>query len=329
MCLLGFGTVGQALARLLAARPELSAVVRLVAAADRSGSAESAAGCDPERLLSSKRKSGSLSPIDRRKERPDLVGLASASDVDVVIDALPTNLTTGEPSRAIALAALSAGRHYVTANKGVLALHFEEVSAAAQRAGRRVLGSGTVCAGTPVLEVLRGAFRGDRVERIDGILNGSTNFILSRLEEGARWDDALAQARGLGILEANPSLDLLGLDAAAKAVILANHAWRPARRLADARVEGIWGLSAGEAKEARDRGLAIRLLARADNERGVTVAPVALPREHPLVLSGAENAVRLKLENAGLVTVKGPGAGGRETAGAILSDVLSLATRAD
>lgn len=317
----GMGHVGRALVELIAERPALAGRVQIVSVTDSSGTHRSRDALDPRVLLASKRSTGRASPAS---ERIPLEAVAGEFEGDVLVDLLPTDLTNGEPSRTLALAALRAGKHVVTANKGVLALHFAEVTDAARLAGREVLGSATVCAGTPVLETLRGAFRGDRVERIEGVLNGSTNFVLSRLEAGEDWDGALAGARKLGILEANPSLDLMGLDAAAKAVILANHAYPVPRSLPDARVEGVWGITAREALDARAHGLAIRLVARADLGAGISVAPVALPREHPLVVEGAENVVRIKTEAAGLITLRGPGAGGRESAAGVLSDILSL-----
>ncbi|HEX2021463.1 MAG TPA: homoserine dehydrogenase, partial [Candidatus Thermoplasmatota archaeon] len=215
-------------------------------------------------------------------------------------------------------------RHVVFAGKGALALHGREVARAAEAAGREARGSATVCGGTPALELLGAAFRGDAVERIEGVLNGSTSFVLSRLEEGDAWDQAIAEARRLGYLEADPSLDLLGLDAAAKAVILANAAWGLGLTLADAKAQGVMGVTAAEARQAKERGLAIRLVARASPGLGVAVAPVALPRDHPLVTDGPENALRLKLRDAGAITLRGRGAGGRETAAAVLSDILAI-----
>lgn len=286
---------------------------------DSRGTIEDRRGLDPRSLLAAKAK-GPLSGNGRGAH-----WAVRGVDSDVVVDLLPTDLVTGEPSLSLLLESLRAGKDVVLASKGALALHAARLRLALAASGRHLRASAAVCGGTPALELLTSAFHGDRLERFDAVLNGSTNFVLARLEEGVAWESALAEARERGILEADPSLDLLGLDAAAKAVILANTAWQQSWSLTDADVRGILGITAREAKDAKANGLALRLVARASPEKGVSVAPVALPRDHPLVTEGSENALRLKLAGAGTITLRGPGAGGRETASAVLSDLLWLA----
>lgn len=318
VCLLGFGTVGQALARRLAEPPS---GIRIVSATDRGGTVTDPNGVDPRALLAAKER-GALA-ANRRGPQWAVEHVES----DVVVDLLPTDLRTGEPSFALAQAALRRRKALVLASKGALALHGPKLRTLAAATGADVSFSATVCGGTPILELLRGGFRGDDLRSFDAVLNGSTNVVLSLLEDGVSWEDALREARGRGILEADPSLDLLGLDAAAKTVILANAAWNASHTLANVRVQGIVGITSAEAREAKASGLALRLVAHASPERGLSVAPVALPREHPLVTEGTENAVRLKLRDAGIVTLRGPGAGGTQTAAAVLSDLLALAQR--
>lgn len=313
--LLGFGAVGQALARRLAQRPE---GIRLVSVTDSRGTLADPRGLDPADLLERKAR-GPLAPNGRGAGHA-----VEHLDSDVVVDLLPTDLRTGEPSLGLALAALRAGKSVVLASKGALALHGAKLRLATSAHRGRVAFSAAVCGGTPVLELVAGAFRGDLIERFDAVLNGSTNFVLGKLEEGVAWEDALAEARAQGILEADPSLDLLGWDAAAKAVILANAAWHTSFTLADVDARGIVGITTREARDAKANGLALRLVARGSPERGLSVAPVALPRDHALVTEGTENAVRLKLARAGTITLRGPGAGGEQTASAVLSDLLSL-----
>ncbi len=322
VCILGFGNLGQALARIVSEQPALASSLQIVAVADRGGVAALPERSDLRTLLALKHGRGSIATS---APPPSLSEWVAGLECDVVVELLPSNLDTGEPSRSIALSALRSGKHVVSANKGLLALHGPEVLAVARECGRTVRCGAAVGGGTPILELLSGAFRGDRVLQFVAVLNGSSNFILCQLEAGVSWDDALRAARDRGILEADPSLDLSGRDAAAKGVILANALWKGERRLCDARVEGLWGLDPREALEAAARGLAIRLLVRADPEGGVRVAPVALPREHPLVLDGTDNAVRFTLRSAGTVTLRGPGAGGVESAAKVLSDILALA----
>jgi len=324
VCLVGFGTVGQALARLIAGRPELASSLQIVAVADRGGVAARPAGLEAADWLERKASRGSVATDPRP---PSLAEWVAATDSDAVVDVLPSNLDSGEPSRTIALEALRSGKDVVTANKGPLALHAGELRAAARASGRAIRSGAAVGGGTPVLELLTDSFRGDRVERFDAVLNGTTNFVLAHLERGSTWEGALAAARARGILESDPSLDLSGRDAAAKATILANALWQTDWSLADARVEGIWGTDERDARDASEHGLALRLVARADPEGGVRVAPVALPREHALVMDGPENMVRFRLAAAGTVAVRGPGAGGTESAAKVLSDLLALRER--
>ena len=251
-----------------------------------------------------------------KRDWPDVL---AGADVDVVVDAGPTDLREGARELAVAHAAHKRAFPVVSAAKGALALRARELRGIDYRA------SAAVCGGMPALELLSGAFRGDKLERFEGVLNGSTNHILSLLEEGDSWDQAIADARTRGILESDPSLDLLGLDAAAKAVILANAAWGSDLTLHDADPRGIVGIEAREVRRAREQGMAVRLVARASPELGVAVAPATVPRESPLAVSGKENALRLKMRDAGWITLRGPGAGGEETAAALLSDLLSLA----
>lgn len=314
--ILGFGEVGRALATRLR---EGESPVRVVSITDRSGTLVDKRGLDVADVLDRKREKGSVGGHASRDAR----WAVEHVDADVVVDLLPTDLRTGGASPGLALAAFARGKHVVAAGKGALALRGREVRDAAAAARVCYLASASVCGGTPALELLSSAFRGDALERFEGVLNGSTNQILSAIEEGASWDEALSDARSRGILEADPSLDLLGLDAAAKAVILANEAWGLSLTLADAQAQGIVGLTEKEVKQARASGMAVRLVARASPQLGVAVAPALLPRDHPLAVGGKENALRLKLRGAGAITLRGPGAGGPETAAAVLSDLLS------
>lgn len=319
--ILGFGNVGQALAKLLVADPALARRLAVTVVADRGGTVTPTTVSELDRALADKTANGTVA---RGPPPSSLAEFVESLDCDVVVDLLPSDLETGEPSRSIALAALRSGKHVVTANKGLLALHAAEVLAAAAEAGRSVRSGAAVGGGTPILEVLVNAFRGDRVQYFTAVLNGSSNFVLCALEGGATWDRALDEARAKGILEADPSLDLSGRDAAAKGVILANALWGRNLRLADAQVRGIWGLDPNEVRDEARRGLAVRLVVRGDPEGGVRVAPVTLPREHPLVAHGAENVVQFSLQAAGKITIRGPGAGGTESAAKVLSDLLAL-----
>jgi len=322
VALLGFGTVGKAVAQGL---DRVGA--RLVAVADRGGAVHAKEGLDIQYLLAAKRRSGSV----RSYPGQGVARFAGARDlldghgdaIDVVIEATPTDLRTGQPALGHIEAALRAGADVVAANKGPFALHGGRVRDLARETGRRVRCSATVCGGVPVLELNEAALRGDRLLRIEGVLNGSTSFVLSALEQGLEFEDALRRARALGILEADPSLDLLGLDARAKACILGNALLGQAWTLDDVPGEGITGVTRRDAEEARARGFALRLVAKASPE-GAEVRLVELPRDGPLCTAGTENAVRLTFDLAGPVVLRGAGAGAGPTASAVLSDVAAL-----
>jgi homoserine dehydrogenase len=327
LALLGFGHVGRAVAQaLLEDRPRARGL-RVVAVADRGGVAWDAGGLDLAALLRAKAERGSvLSYADERARRHwSALELLErhGGDVDAVVELTPTNLQDGQPALQHVEAALRAGADVVSANKGPFALHWERVHRLAGQTKGRLRYSATVCGGVPVLELPQGALRGDRLQRIEGVLNGSTNFILSRLERGTELADALAEARKRGLLEEDASLDLLGVDARAKACILANALLGQSLTIHEVQGEGILGVTRQQAEQALRNGMALRLLAKID-PHGASVKVVEIPAHHPLRTEGTENAVRLTFDLAGPITLRGAGAGPRETASAVLSDVLAL-----
>lgn len=319
VALLGFGRVGQAVARAALEEPGVARGLRIVAVADHAGWTHRAEGLDLAALLATKR-AGPVGPAGTARGLLD----AHGPELDLVAELTPTDLRDGRAALGRVEAALRAGCDVASANKAPFALHWRRVHDAAARSGARVRCSATVCGGVPVLELGGAAFRGDRLLRVEGVLNGSTNHILSALERGRELEDALRDARGRGLLEADASLDLLGTDARAKACILANALFGRSLTLADVPGEGILGVTRRGAQEAARRGMALRLVARVDG-RGAGVRVVELPREHPLRTEGAENAVRLTYALAGPVTLRGAGAGPREAASAVLSDLRVLA----
>jgi len=308
--LVGFGAVGRALAPLLSERSEF----RVVAISDSRGTLARPDGVNLDAAVRAKERDGRL-PAD---SKPD-------ADVpcDLLVDATPTRFDRLDPAVSRLRRALGAGRHVVTANKGPVATRGPELAGLAQGKGVLFRRSATVCAGTPVLELLASAFGGDRVLRIEGVLNGSTNAVLSLVEGGCALEEALLECRRRAYLEADPSLDLSGLDAAAKAAILHQAAFGP---LAVGAVDrrGIFDLAPSEVQDAARTGLAIRSVATILPGRA-SVRPVALARDHPLVVGGVENVVRLKLARAGEIVLRGPGAGSCPTAAAVLSDCLAIA----
>jgi homoserine dehydrogenase len=311
VALLGGGTVGGSVARLLleSARDleeRVGAPVVLTAVAVRDA-AKSRPGV-PADLVTS-----------------DAAGVA-ASGADIVVEVMGGI----EPARTLILAAMAAGSSVVTANKALLAADGATLYEAAARNGVDLYFEAAVAGAIPLLRPLRESLAGDQVTKVLGIVNGTTNFILTKMdEEGADYATVLAEAQELGYAEADPTADVEGHDAAAKAAILAELAFHTRVTVDDVYCEGIAKVTAEDITAAQQMGFVIKLLAVAElTEAGVIVRvhPTMLPRSHPLAaVRGAFNAVFIEAESAGEVMFYGRGAGGAPTASAVLGDVVSAA----
>jgi homoserine dehydrogenase len=267
---------------------------------------------------------------DRACALPGIPVVTRAADVvahpqvDVVVEA------TGdvELARSVTLQALESGRPVVTANKALLGSHGPELWARAEELGVPLSAEASVGAGVPMLGTLAALARGDQVTQIRGILNGTTNFVLTHMEEhGSELEDALTTARALGFAEADASRDVDGRDSADKLAILVQVASGEACRTASVFRMGIASLTARDVARARGRGLHWRLVASAVPGECLRVEPELIPRADPLAqLEGAHNLLEIRTRNAGTYRISGPGAGGDETACAILSDLAHAAT---
>ncbi|GAA3898858.1 homoserine dehydrogenase [Microbacterium invictum] len=292
---------------------------------------------------------------DRAGAALDLVGIAvrdvdAPRDVELPRELLTTDadqlivgadivieLTGGiEPARSRILEALNSGADVVTANKALVATHGPELFEAADQVGATVSYEAAVAGAIPIIRPLRDSLAGDRVHRIMGIVNGTTNYILDRMDrEGSDFAEVLADAQALGYAEADPTADVDGFDAAQKAAILASLAFHTAVPLDAVHREGITAIDAQTIAAARGAGYVIKLLAvcervaDGDGEAiSVRVYPALVPREHPLAnVRGANNAVFVQAEAAGDLMFYGAGAGGIQTASAVLGDVVSAARR--
>jgi homoserine dehydrogenase len=293
--LLGHGTVGSAFARLLEERAD--AIVPVT-------------GLRPE-------LSGVLT-----RSRGDFEALLEASDLMV-------ELMGGiEPARDYVLRAMRAGRHVVSANKQLLSQHGEELWATAREHGVQLRFEGAVAGVVPVIRVLQESLAAARVERVHGIVNGTTNYILTEMARaGLSYAEALGQAQQLGYAEADPTDDVTGKDAAAKMAILARLAFSSPVHLDQVVYEGIEHLTADDLAYAKELGLALKLLGTAERVDGgvsVRVHPAFLYAGHPLAsVDGPFNAVTVESEAITEITLSGPGAGGPQTASAVLGDVIS------
>ncbi len=256
----------------------------------------------------------------------DPAAVVAASDVDLVVEVMGGI----EPARTLILAALAAGKPVVTANKALLAAAGAELFAAAEAGGVDLLFEASVCGGIPLMRPLRESLAGDRILRVTGIVNGTTNYILTRMTEaGQSFADALAEAQALGFAEADPTADVEAHDAAAKAAIIASIAFGAEVTDSDVYREGITSITAADIEAARELGYVVKLLAVAeerDGKVGARVHPAMVPVQHPLAsVREAFNAVFIEGEATGEVMLYGRGAGGFPTASAVLGDVIDAA----
>jgi homoserine dehydrogenase len=257
----------------------------------------------------------------------DLDSIVKDSNIDLIIEVIGGI----EPARTLILQALANGKSVVTANKALLAKHGAELFAAADKGGVDLYYEAAVAGAIPILRPLRESLVGDHVQRVMGIVNGTTNFILTKMDEsGAAFGDALAEAQALGFAEADPTADVEGFDAAAKAAILAGLAFHSRVTDSDVYREGITKITDADVAVAKSLDLVVKLLAIAeltnDGKLSVRVHPTLISRSHPLAsVREAFNAVFVESEAAGAMMFYGRGAGGAPTASAILGDLVAVA----
>jgi homoserine dehydrogenase len=332
LLLIGFGVVGQGLARILRDQADdLKArygfVGQIVGVATRTrGTLYHADGLDVDALLAAIAQGH----LDRYPEQPGLVRNVPTLDLirdygaDALVEASYSNLDTGQPALDYCHAALDSGQHVVMANKGPVALAYAELAEHARRVGRQIGFEATVMAGTPALRLGHSALAGCHITAARGILNGTTNYILTQMENGLAYDAALAQAQELGYAEADPTADVEGWDAAGKVLILAAALFGQRLTFDDLTVTGISGLTPADIEAARAAGERWKLIASVTADGG-RVEPVRLPISNPLAnIAGATNAITYTTDLLGDVTLVGPGAGQSATAFGLLADLLAI-----
>jgi homoserine dehydrogenase len=326
--IVGFGVVGQSFAKLLLSRsPDLYSQhgikPRIVACVDNGGSAIAPAGLDVKKLLEAKKTKGTVSAYENSITKFDPLQVIEKVEAEVMLECTPTNLNEGEPATSHITTAMRSAKHVICVNKGPLALAFPSLIELASYNGVMLRFSGTVGGGTPILDFAKRCLKGDRIISFHGILNGTTNYILSKMEEGRTYDAAMKDAKEKGYAEANPTLDVDGFDAAAKLVIMANWVMGMKVTMRDINRTGIMDVQLSDVKRASERGNAIKLLAVCEH-RHLDVAPTEVPKTDPICVNGTLNAVTFSSEHSGQQTIIGRGAGGMETASAILSDLIEI-----
>ncbi len=325
----GFGVVGRAFVELL--RSDGRAIYeghalspRIVGVADRGGAAISERGLDPVELLAAKTDAGTVASVaGHGVTNVDTSRLIADSDADAVIEATPSMIDAPRSAMENIKAAFRTGKHVVTVNKAPLAVAMPALLELADYNRVEFRFSGTVGGGTPMLATALESARGDEIVRIRGILNGTTNYILSAMHATGRdFEDVLAEAIELGYAETDPSADIDGVDAATKVVILANLVLGRRATLGDVTVEGIRGLSRERIAAATERGNVLKLIG--DLGDTLSVVPQEVPVGDPLDVPANLNAMTMTLRSSGDITLIGRGAGGVETATAVLRDLLDI-----
>ncbi len=334
LALIGFGNVGQGFAEILSENGEelaqrYGAQFQIVAVSDLlKGSVYDPQGIDPAVLLAAVREEGHLDNVPVAQRGWDAIETIRGSSADIIVELSYTDLETGQPALDHIRTALEHGKHVVTTNKGPIALNYQELMALAAEKDLQVGVEGTVMSGTPALIMGRDLLAGAGVERIQGILNGTTNYILTQMEAGAPYAEALADAQERGFAEADPAGDVEGHDAAGKAVILANMLMDAGLTMADVETQGITNLTPQEIAAAaadEERWKLIALIERVDDAVQASVQPRRLPASHPLAMvGGATNAITYSTDLLGDVTLIGPGAGRSETGYALIGDLLAI-----
>ena len=320
----GFGTVGQGVSEVIGSRQALFETlgqkINIVGAFD-SSSIISGNNLDPYRLVEKKKATGK---VGDKNIDDNITQFIAETDFDILLDTTPTNIEDAEPGLTYILTALNAGKHVITSNKGPLALKFNTLAKAAADSHVQLKYEASVGGAMPIINLCKQLLAGENIESLRGILNGTCNFILNRMkEEGLPFYQALREAQDLGYAEADPTYDIDGIDSAAKVAILANAIFGMNVNYYDVVRSGIRNITEDAIALAAEDNSVIRLIGEIGNGK-LEVAPRLVPVGHPLSIGGTQNVANIITDLAGEVTIAGRGAGRKETASAMLSDLISV-----
>ena len=324
--LCGFGVVAQSFTSLLVSRSnelysKYGLKPRIVGVFDSKGSAYDSAGLNLKKLLDAKKKSGSVKTY-KTKSQISGIEMIKTIDADVVIETTVSNYKDAEPGMSHIITAMKQKMHVISVNKGPLALAFPSLMELAEFNQVLLRFSGTVGGGTPILDYAKNSLLGEKIISFQGILNGTTNYILSNMADGMSFDEALSDAKQKGYVEADESLDLDGLDAGAKLVILANWIMGMKVTMPDITRKGIRDVNTDDIKKAQKNSSSIKLIASCDDT--LTVSPIEVKNDDPLCVNGTLNAIAFTSKHSGTQTIIGRGAGGIETASSIIRDLIDI-----
>lgn len=318
--LVGYGIVGHGVVDVLNRKKktlrEMGLNLKLVSVTDHTGTVVAEDGVDSLKILGERTLQNVATSSMKGKEA------IGAIDSDLVIEVTPTNIVHGQPGLGHMEAALVAGKHVVTSNKGPLVVAYSRLKKLAEDNGVLLKFEATVGGTMPLISLVERTLVGNTIYGIRGIFNGTCNYILTRMaEENIPYNHALSEAQDLGIAEADPSYDVEGVDTAGKVVILANSLFDMNIKYSDVDVTGITGITPEALALAKKRGYVIKLIG---DVPGLTVRPMLVPIGSPIAVAGTLNSAAIYTDLSGTITVTGLGAGSIETASAILTDIISI-----
>jgi homoserine dehydrogenase len=321
--IVGFGFIGRDLAKVFHEKSDVitrfDGDFKVVGVSNSKGYVYDNKGLNLEKLLKTKALSDYGKSYHAGASSLELI---EKSDADLMVESTPTRIQDGEPGLTFIKKALDKGIHVVTPNKGPLVVAFKELTALAEKNCCEFLYEATVAGAVPVFSLVRECLQGDRIQRISGILNGTTNYILSKMYfEETSFELALKEAQERIISERDPSYDVDGIDAACKVVILTNALMKRNVKFEDVERTGIRGITQEAISLAKKSNYAIKLIGAID--KNLEVAPKLVPINHPLCVHGTLNAIHLEADLAKEITLVGYGAG-KETVSAVLNDVITV-----
>ncbi len=337
LALIGFGIVGQGLCEILIEKRDFLKKVygfdwEVEAICDmRYGSVLSLNGLDIKKLLYLVKNKANLEEINidgKVKKGLNAIQTIHESNADIICELTYTNIQTGQPAIDHCRTALGLGKHVVTSNKGPAALKYLELNSLARQKGVKFLFEGTVMSGTPVFNLVRNSLVGNQISAIKGIFNGTTNFILTKMESGQSFQEALKEAQKLGYAEADPKADLEGFDTLAKVAILANVIFEKNLKPDQIPCKGISKIELSDIKQAQNENKRWKLIGEIKKEKNrisASVEPKKIDFSQSLAnVNGVLNAITFTTDLLGDVTIIGAGAGRRQTGFSILSDILEI-----
>ena len=331
IALIGFGTVGKGLCKILIEkkkelRKKYSYEFEVVSISDfKFGTINNSKGLDLKKVLEDVKSNGKFT---KDLVKWDAITMIKKSKANVICELAFTNLKDGQPAIKHCKTAFKNKKHIVTSNKGPAALAFKELSKLAEKNKVKFMIEGTVMSGTPILNLVDGPLAGNTITSAKGILNGTTNYILTKMEEGMSYEDALSEAQKLGYAEADPTGDVEGYDARAKVTILANVVMGEKLKINDVACEGITKIKSEDIATAKTQNARWKLIGSVEKKEGKVIAsvkPEMVPLTHPLAgVMGSTNALTFSTDLLGDVTIVGKGAGRIETGFSILTDLLAI-----